>query len=240
MDTPQSPEPTPGGDDGHRMPRWVKGFILAAVAAVVLAVVVVLAIGSGGHGPSRHLPDGDASVPSPHGAHPAGRPRMTMSPTLRKAALAVHLTVSVGWIGGVVAYLSLGLWAINTTDDQSIRVAWAAMDTIGWYAIVPLAVAALATGLLMALGTRWGLFRHYWVVISLILTMVAVVVLLLHMPDVTVTAQFAARASGDQLADLGGDLAHPAIGLALLLVIQTLNVYKPKGLTRYGQRRQRQ
>jgi hypothetical protein len=163
-----------------------------------------------------------------------------MPPALRKAALAIHLTVSVGWIGGVVAYIALGLWAITTTDDQSIRAAWAAMDTIGWYAIVPLAVAALATGLLMASGTRWGLFRHYWVIISLILTLIAVVVLLLHMPDVTATAEFAANASGDQLTDLGGDLAHPTIGLALLLVVQTLNLYKPKGLTRHGRRLQRQ
>jgi len=163
-----------------------------------------------------------------------------MPPKVRKAALAIHLTVSVGWIGGVVAYLTLGLWAINTIDDQSIRAAWAAMDIIGWYAIVPLAVATLATGLLMALGTRWGLFRHYWVIISLILTLIAVVVLLLHMPDVTATAEFAANASGDQLADLGGDLAHPTIGLALLLVAHTLNLYKPKGLTRHGRRLQRQ
>ena len=162
---------------------------------------------------------------------------MTMSPAVRKAALTVHLTVSVGWIGGVISYLALGLWAVNTTDDPSIRAAWAAMDTIGCYAIVPLAAASLATGVVMALGTRWGLFRHYWVVISLILTAIALAVLLLHMPDVTATARFAATASGDQLTSLGGDLAHPAIGLVLLLVVQTLNLYKPKGLTRYGRRR---
>jgi len=160
-----------------------------------------------------------------------------MPPALRKAALAVHLTVSVGWIGSVVSYLALGLWADNTTDDQSIRAAWAAMDTIGWYAIVPLAVTSLTTGLLMALGTRWGLFRHYWVVISLILTVIAVVVLLLHMPDVTATAQFAASASEDQLVDLGGDLAHPATGLVILLIVEALNLYKPKGITRHGRRR---
>jgi hypothetical protein len=45
---------------------------------------------------------------------------MTMPPAVRKAALTVHLTVSVGWIGGVVCYLALGLWAITTTEDQSI------------------------------------------------------------------------------------------------------------------------
>lgn len=161
-----------------------------------------------------------------------------MPPGLRKAALTVHLTVSVGWIGGVVAYLTLGLLAVNATDDQRIRSAWTGMETVGWYAIVPLAIASLVTGLMMALGTRWGLFRYYWVIISLILTLISVAVLLLHMPDVTATANYASTASGDQLEALGGDLAHPAIGLVVLLVVQTLNVYKPRGLTRYGQRRE--
>lgn len=55
----------PGDGDEHRMPRWVKGFIIAAVAAVVV-IVAALAIGDGAHGPSRHLPDGDQdTTPTP-------------------------------------------------------------------------------------------------------------------------------------------------------------------------------
>lgn len=42
------------------------------------------------------------------------------------------------------------------------------------------------------------------------------------------------------LEALGGDLEHPAIGLVILLVIQVLNIYKPPGLTRYGQRKQQE
>lgn len=165
---------------------------------------------------------------------------MTMPPGPRKAMLAVHLTASVGWIGGVVAYLALGLAAINAADEATVRSAWIAMEIVGWYAIVPLAVASFSTGVVMALGTRWGLFRHYWVIISLILTVVAVTVLLLHMPAVTAAAEIARTATGAELAALGGDLGHPSIGLVVLLVVQVLNLYKPRGLTRYGQRRQRE
>ncbi|HEX6255843.1 MAG TPA: hypothetical protein VFZ70_08520 [Euzebyales bacterium] len=64
---------------------------------------------------------------------------------------------------------------------------------------------------------------------------VAIVVLVLHMPDVSAAAA-TARASGTDPSDLGRDLAHPGIGLIVLLVIHTLNVYKPRGMTRYGQR----
>ncbi|MBW3602092.1 MAG: DUF2269 domain-containing protein [Actinobacteria bacterium] len=159
---------------------------------------------------------------------------MRMPSGLRKAMLAVHLTVSVGWIGAVIVYLALGLTAVNSSDDATIRGMWAAMDSTGWYAIVPLALAALLTGVIMAVGTPWGLFRHYWVIISLVLTLIAVAVLLLHMPAVTATAELARTSSGDGLAALGGDLAHPAIGLVVLLVVEVLNVYKPRGTTRAG------
>jgi hypothetical protein len=104
-----------------------------------------------------------------------------MTPRLRKVALSVHLTFSVGWIGAVLAYLALGVGAVSSEDVQTVRAAWTAMELTGWYVIVPLALASLLTGLVMALGTKWGLFRHYWVLISFTLTIFATVVLLLHM-----------------------------------------------------------
>ena len=113
------------------------------------------------------------------------------------------------------------------------------MEVTGWYAIVPLALASLLTGIVIALGTKWGLFRHYWVLISLGLTVFATAILLLHMPDVTYLTDVARDASRARLERLDGDLMHPAVGLFILLVITVLNMYKPQGMTRYGQRRQR-
>ena len=101
-----------------------------------------------------------------------------MTPTLRKFALTVHLTFSVGWIGAVVAYLALVVAAMTSEDAQPLRAAWLAMESIGWYVIVPLALASLLTGFVMSLATPWGLFRHYWVLSSLALTILATVVLL--------------------------------------------------------------
>jgi hypothetical protein len=161
-----------------------------------------------------------------------------MTPRLRKLALSAHLTFSVGWIGAVLAYLALGVGAVTSEDVQMVRAAWTAMDLTGWYVIVPLALASLLTGLVMALGTKWGLFRHYWVLISFVLTILATVVLLLHMPTVSLMAEVAQGARGATLKGLGGDLLHPGIGLVVLLVIQVLNLYKPQGMTRYGWRKQ--
>ncbi len=163
---------------------------------------------------------------------------MTMAPGLRKLALTVHLTSSVGWIGAVVAYLALGVSAVTSLDAQTVRAAWIAMEVTGWFVIVPLALAALLTGLVMSLGTPWGLFRHYWILISLALTIFATVVLLSHMPTVSSLADVAREADGAVLGGLGGDLFHAGGGLLVLLVITVLNVYKPRGMTRYGWRKQ--
>jgi Predicted integral membrane protein (DUF2269) len=168
-----------------------------------------------------------------------------MPPSLRKFTLAMHLTFSTGWIGGVVGYLALAAAARTSQDADTVRAAWIGMELTGWFAIVPLALASLLTGLVMALGTKWGLFRHYWVLISFALTVFATAVLLLHMPDVSVLAD-AARQSEGALGPNGqlysrlqeGDLLHPGIGLVVLLVVQVLNVYKPRGMTRYGWRKE--
>jgi hypothetical protein len=52
---------------------------------------------------------------------------VSMSPGLRKFALAVHLTLSDGWIGVVVAYLALDVTAATSRDAQTLRAAYIAM-----------------------------------------------------------------------------------------------------------------
>jgi hypothetical protein len=112
------------------------------------------------------------------------------------------------------------------------------MDVAARLALVPLAVLSLASGVLLALGTRWGLLQHYWVVVSLVGTTVCTAVLALHVPSVSATAETALHADDATALALGSDLLHSTVGLALLVGILFLNVYKPAGLTRRGWRRQ--
>lgn len=161
---------------------------------------------------------------------------MSMRPPVRKLALTAHLVSSLGWLGAALAYVGLGIAAVGGRDVATVRAAWTAMELVGWYVIVPLALAAPATGLVMSLGTGWGLFRHYWVLISFVLTLFATGVTVVHMPDVSALAALAREAEGAELARLGGDLFHPGVGVLVLLVITVLNVYKPRGVTRFGRR----
>jgi DMSO/TMAO reductase YedYZ heme-binding membrane subunit len=163
-----------------------------------------------------------------------------MSPRLRKFALAAHITLAVGWIGAVAGYIALDVAAATSQDARTLRACYLAMGLIAWYVIVPLALASLLSGLVMSLGTRWGLFRHYWVLISLLLTIIATVVLLVETQTIGYLADMAAdpTTSGDDLRALGSTLVHSVGGTVVLLVILALNVYKPRGMTRYGWRKQ--
>jgi hypothetical protein len=165
---------------------------------------------------------------------------MIMAPGLRKVALTVHITASVGWIGAVIAYLCLVIAALNSQDAQLLHAVWSALALIAWYVLTPLAFAALLTGLLMALGTKWGLFRHYWVLISLLLTIVATIVLLTQLGQIRVLAGAGTTESTVARQGLWGQLLHAGGGLVVLLIIQVLNVYKPRGVTRYGWRKQQE
>jgi len=118
----------------------------------------------------------------------------------------------------------------------------AAMEPVGWAVLVPLSFASLLTGLAQSLGTKWGLFRHYWIQVKLVINVIATIVLLLYMQTLGYLAGVAAQApsSGGDLSGLRSPspLIHAGLGMLLLLVAVTLSVYKPQGMTRYGQRKQ--
>ncbi len=166
---------------------------------------------------------------------------MTMSPGLRKLALTVHVTVSVGWFGAVAGFLALAVAGLISEDGQTVRGSYVAMDLVTRFVIVPFCLASLLTGVVQSLGTPWGLFRHYWVVIKLLLTVLSTVILLVHTQPISYLAEVAAETtlSSADHRDLRIQLiADASVALVVLLVATVLAVYKPRGTTRYGRRRQ--
>lgn len=161
---------------------------------------------------------------------------MTMPPRLRKVVLTAHIATSVGWLGAIVAYLAVDITAVTSQDVQAVRGAYAIMEVIVVSAVVPLALASVLIGVVNALGTPWGLLRHYWVLAKLLLTVFAAVVLLLETQTVAHLAATAASSADPR--GLPGTLPHSIGGLVLLLIAVILSVFKPQGTTRYGWRKQ--
>ena len=121
-----------------------------------------------------------------------------------------------------------------------VRAVYIAGEPITMFVIVPLAIASLITGIVSSLGTPWGLFRHYWVVFKLVLTVLATAVLLDYTQTVRHFAEAAATIAAVDAVGLRSYLLHSGGGLLVLIVTTVLAVYKPQGLTPYGWRRQQE
>ena len=163
-----------------------------------------------------------------------------MTPRMRKFALTAHVTSSVGWLGAVAAFLALAIVALSSRGPDTVRAIYIAMELTGWYVIVPFCLASLATGLIMSLGTAWGLFRHYWVLAKFLITVIAALILFGFTQTLGSLGELAADAtlSLSELRNLNQSPAlHSGGGLLALLVTTILAVYKPWGETLYERRR---
>jgi hypothetical protein len=164
---------------------------------------------------------------------------MMMTPGLRRFTFTTHITSSLGWVGAVVAFLALAVIGLTSRDERTVRGAYLVMAPAAWFVLVPLAHASLLSGIALSLGTTWGLFRHYWVVLKLLITVFSTVILLIYMG----TFRQMAGVAADPVVDLDlvrnpSPMAHAILALILLLVATVLGVYKPFGLTAFGRRKQ--
>lgn len=168
-----------------------------------------------------------------------------MTPRISKFVLTAHITFSVGWLGAVAGFLVLSITSIISRNVEIVRGAYLSMNVLGLYAIVPLSLAALFTGLLQSLGTSWGLFRRYWTTVKFALTLGSVLLLLLHqLGAISRIAHITLSSPAGTFPGAGTtemDLAiKAALAIAVLVVAATLSVYKPWGFTSYGQRIQQE
>jgi hypothetical protein len=160
-----------------------------------------------------------------------------MNAVLRRFVFTTHVTSSVGWAGAALVFLVLALIGLTSQDEPTVRGVYLVMAPAAWFVLVPLAHASLLSGVAISLGTPWGLFRHYWVVSKLVITLFATVILLIYMG----TFKQMAGVAADPVVELGlvrnpSPMVHSILALILLLLATMLGVYKPFGMTEYGKR----
>lgn len=149
--------------------------------------------------------------------------------------LAAHVLAAGAWIGVdvIVAVLVLVGW-FSTSQE----VAGLAYRALGTFILVPMlssAVLCLGTGLLLGLGTRWGLVRYRWVLVKLVinaaLCILIVVALAPGMPEVVTHGEALAAGAGGT-AEVRNLFFPPAVSLVSLSFATVLAVFKPWGTVR--------
>ena len=108
-----------------------------------------------------------ASRPQSAATRDTGR---RLSPRLRKWIVAAHTLVGVGWFGITVAKLVLEIVSATAGDLSVARAGYLFAGAFDRVVFPPAALATLITGIVLSVGTAWGLFRHWWIVVKLMLT----------------------------------------------------------------------
>ncbi|MEU6544022.1 DUF2269 family protein [Streptomyces sp. NPDC046859] len=166
-----------------------------------------------------------ASTPAPRLSRPA-----------RRGFLVVHVVASAGWLGLTLGLLALGTTAATTGSAAAVEASVRAMKLFADWLLLPLALLTLVSGLVLALGTPWGLARHRWVYTKFWLTLGTTAATAFVLRP-AVNAAVAEVAAGGSLPDTGDVLMGPVVSLSAYVFMTVISVLKPWGLTRRGRRR---
>jgi hypothetical protein len=177
-------------------------------------------------------------------AGPAVRPRPAragwhLRPRPRKALLFVHIVAAGTWIGVDVVVAVLALTGL-LSDDPALR--GLAYQSLGTFVVEPMLVAGLAclvSGLILGLGTKWGLLRYWWVAVKLVINVVlcTLIIVALRPGAADLVAQGEALGAGiPATGDPAGVIFPPIVSLTALSIATLLSVFKPWGRTRRADR----
>ena len=130
--------------------------------------------------------------------------------------------------------------AMGSGDKERAALSYQALELFAIWPMFTVGAVCLVTGLLLGLGTKFGLVRYWWVATKLVLNLLlSTLVLVALRPGVHETADLARRLAAGEIASIPvGDMIFPPIVSPLaLMVAVTLSVYKPWGRIRKEQAR---
>ncbi|MFJ8073487.1 DUF2269 domain-containing protein [Streptomyces sp. NPDC096176] len=155
---------------------------------------------------------------------------------VRRAILVVHVAASAAWLGLTLGLLALALTAYTTKTTSMIEASYRSMNVFTDWLVLPVALLTLLSGLVLSLGTKWGLARHRWVYIKFWLTVATTTASVLVLrPGVSRAADTVA--SDGMVAEPRDVLMGPAVSLTAYLFMTAISVLKPWGLTRRGRQK---
>jgi hypothetical protein len=156
-----------------------------------------------------------------------------MTAATRRWWLLAHVICSVGWLGVELSILALGLVGRLNSDPVVIRSCYVVAGVLGELFYFPAAALSLVSGVVLGLGTKWGLVRYHWVALKLVLNVVLLVGgSLLVVPAFVAASEAAIRDEPVGRAAIMLVTAMTA-GLTLLLVATQVSIFKPWPKTRW-------
>ncbi|RCW43958.1 hypothetical protein DFQ14_105103 [Halopolyspora algeriensis] len=170
---------------------------------------------------------------------PAGH-RWRLGRRTRKTVLVFHIASAGAWLGIDVVMGVLVVTALSTSSERTRAVTYLGLEMFAVWPLLTAGLLCLATGVLLGLGSKYGLVRYWWVATKLVLNVVLATLVLLALRPGIVDAADSGRAllAGASPPLAVGDLVFPpVVSISALLFAMALSVFKPWG--RIGNRRGR-
>jgi hypothetical protein len=160
-----------------------------------------------------------------------------MRPRTRKIALTAHVATSVGWLGAAYTMVMLTVCGL-VSNDTALRLAcYEITHLFDEVVMIPLGFSMLASGLIVSLGTKWGLVKYRWVLTKFVLSIALLIVIpILSVPRLE-PLMYQLRNGLPVATGLAAAQVAIAVGAVVLLsAVTTISVFKPWGRTRWGRR----
>ena len=186
--------------------------------------------------PARPIDHDERASPSETATRLATRQRSwRLGNRLRKTVLLLHIVAGGTWFGLDVAMAVLVLTAIGT-DSAAVRAY--TLQSLKLITVGPMfsaAMLSLITGILLGLGSKYGLLRYWWVAIKLGLNLIlATLVVTALRGEVANAAGPGAQLAGG--ADVEWNFTNmiypPIVSPTALTIAFLLAVFKPWGRIR--------
>ena len=156
--------------------------------------------------------------------------RWRLGARTRKSILLLHIASAGVWLGIDVVMAVLVFTALLTDDDRTKALSFRALELVAVGPLLATGLVCLLTGILLGLGSKYGLVRYWWVAIKLVLNLLLTTLVLVALaPEVASAAERARQFDAGLPVPLGvGDLIFPPIvSPTALLVAMVLVVFKP-------------
>ena len=169
------------------------------------------------------------TAPPGHVARARPDPRR-LSKGVRKTWLVVHIVSAGAWIGIDLVVGVLVFTALFTDDPVTASLCYQALELFAVWPMLTMGVVCLVSGVVLGLGSKYGLVRYWWVAVKLVLNVVLCVLVLV-----------ALRSGVQEAAEYGRTMTGPApdamvfppiVSTVSLLFATVVSVFKPWGRVR--------
>jgi len=155
----------------------------------------------------------------------------------RKWLLIVHLLFAAIMLGVAVIFLVLSIVIATTSDVDIVRSCYNVMLMLADSSVRASTIGTLATGILLSVLTKWGLFRYYWIIAKEALSLVAIALGPVGMHFWSLRAVTLIEADGGQalhsqafVVNSGQLWTGIVLQIASLASMYVISVFKPWGV----------